>query len=236
MTQKPGCAEGERLIAFLYDEADAGARARMAAHLATCASCRAELDALAATRQELAAWAPPDVALDFQLPASAGTGPLLEGTGGAAPDGASGAPAAPRRWWTQPLPAWAQMAAALAIFVAGLAAGSFRERPPADIATLVATPRAVDRPEVSALETRLRALEARALPAAAMLPMDEATRAAIVRQVRMDLEQGQPWNPAVREVLLTMTNQFQSDLERFERKHFGFEPAGPALTATALGQ
>ena len=86
----------------------------MAAHLDACAVCAGEVAALTATRRDLAGWAPPDIALGFQITRTV----------------ASDAPPAParvlrpERWWSRPLPAWAQAAAALLVFGAGLAIGA----------------------------------------------------------------------------------------------------------------
>ena len=107
----------EQLVSYLYDECDAGARARVAAHLSACASCADEIAALTATRQHLADWAPPDVALGFQI-----TRPSVAAEESATP----AAVLRPARWWSRPLPAWAQAAAAVLIFGAGLAVGSGR--------------------------------------------------------------------------------------------------------------
>ena len=107
---------GERLIAYLYDEADAGERALIDAHLRVCAVCAEELAGLGATRTHLAEWAPPDVALGFQIstPITADEVP------------ATATVLRPARWWQQPTPAWAQIAAASLIFAAGLSLGQWR--------------------------------------------------------------------------------------------------------------
>jgi hypothetical protein len=54
------CARSEeRLAALLYEDGDPKELAETRAHLATCATCRAEFEELASTRELLAAW--PDV-------------------------------------------------------------------------------------------------------------------------------------------------------------------------------
>jgi hypothetical protein len=131
------CTDKAGLIGFLYDDCEPGERDRLAAHVADCPECTAELAALSATRDQLAAWVPPAFAeatagkpwaLGFQIdPAQMGeplkAGPFSTVDGGkmdagrAAPD-----PAPP--WWKQPLPAWAQAAAAVLIFAAGVGFGS----------------------------------------------------------------------------------------------------------------
>ena len=66
------CDDKPLLVAFLYDECEAAERDRIQAHLATCAGCRTELDALRAVRGRLAEWAPPEPAPDFRVvPAAA---------------------------------------------------------------------------------------------------------------------------------------------------------------------
>jgi anti-sigma factor RsiW len=49
----------------LYGEADAAARARVEAHLAGCAACRAEMAALGAVRRDLRAWTLPSARPSF---------------------------------------------------------------------------------------------------------------------------------------------------------------------------
>ena len=105
------CGDHEGLVAFVYGECDPPEHEAVAAHVAVCASCREEADSLRSTRAALAAWTPPDVSLGFQIsPADSERveAPVLR----------------PAAWWRQPLPAWAQAAAAAAIFAAGLAAGN----------------------------------------------------------------------------------------------------------------
>jgi hypothetical protein len=129
----------ESLVSYLYDECEPAERLQVAAHLDQCAACAEEVSALGATREHLAGWAPPDIALGFRVSRPRAAGP---------------APAAilrPERWWSRPLPAWAQAAAALAIFGAGLAVGvaggpggsGEANGPPAASAPAVAVSRAV---------------------------------------------------------------------------------------------
>ncbi|HVB38326.1 MAG TPA: zf-HC2 domain-containing protein, partial [Vicinamibacterales bacterium] len=60
MTQHDSVHDREQLIAYLYDESDADERARMETHLAGCAACRDEHDALQGVRRQLTQWAPPE--------------------------------------------------------------------------------------------------------------------------------------------------------------------------------
>ena len=101
MNQMPCGYAGDRdetLIAYLYDDIDAAARAEFDAHLATCERCRTELTALGGVRSTLARWNPPELT-------------SLMGD----------AHSARRSAWWREIPAWAQVAAAL-LFL-GVAAG-----------------------------------------------------------------------------------------------------------------
>jgi hypothetical protein len=116
------CGDSAALVAYLYDECAPDERALIAAHLKGCAACSSEIDSLRATRRTLAVWTPPELALGFRItrenePRSA---KVLE----------------PRiAWWRAPLPAWAQAAAAVAIFAAGLSVGTIRNTTPEQTAT-----------------------------------------------------------------------------------------------------
>jgi anti-sigma factor RsiW len=92
----------EALVAYLYDDGQAGGRTLFENHLAACADCRHELAALRGVRAQLARWAPPEPA--FSVIAD-----------GARPGRHSAA-----QWWRE-IPAWAQVAAAL-LFL-GVSAG-----------------------------------------------------------------------------------------------------------------
>jgi hypothetical protein len=102
MNQPFNCEDKELLIACLYDEAEPADRARVEAHLSTCAACREEVAGLRSVRTTLAEWAPATRALGFRL---VQTDPAHDVS---------------RRWWW-PLPVWAQAAAA--VLVVGVAAG-----------------------------------------------------------------------------------------------------------------
>jgi Putative zinc-finger len=70
MTMPERCDDSrmkEALVALLYDELDAGGRADIEAHLASCAACRQEASALRALRLELPAWTPPERELGFAI-------------------------------------------------------------------------------------------------------------------------------------------------------------------------
>lgn len=114
MNDKVYCGNEDALIDFLYDECAPGEREAIAAHVARCVSCAEEIQSLRLTRSRLTTWAPPGASLGFRI----------------TPDVRSAGPPAvltSPRWWRQPLPAWAQMAAAVVIFAAGLTVGASRE-------------------------------------------------------------------------------------------------------------
>ena len=66
MTHDSGCTFGDRrddvLVAFLYNEIDSHDRVAFERHLAVCAPCRLEIEALSDVRHDLAEWAAPDIA------------------------------------------------------------------------------------------------------------------------------------------------------------------------------
>ncbi len=166
------CGDSGALVAYLYDECSPGEHAVIAAHISGCVTCASEIDALSATRRTLASWKPPDLALGFQITRS---------------DVAAKEPARvlePKiAWWRAPLPAWAQAAAALVIFAAGLSVGTLRTGSAPQTATTQpsatapadarATAPSASRDDLARLEQRLRTEFARlsstpnATPAAA---------------------------------------------------------------------
>ena len=184
------CGDSVALVAYLYDECEPGEQELIAAHVKRCATCAGEIDALRATRQTLAAWTPPDLALGFRIERDADVprAKVLE----------------PKiAWWRAPLPAWAQAAAALVIFGAGLATGIARnesvpQTPAAQTAAAVpaetrpvATP-SVSRDELAQLEQRIRAEFSQ--PRSTPTPTAVTTRgsdAALVQQVRTLIEQSE---------------------------------------------
>jgi hypothetical protein len=158
------CGDNGALVAYLYDECDPGERAAIAAHLAVCSTCAAEVATLGATRQQLSAWAPPEAQLDFRL--TAGVSPAA-------------------RWWSNPLPAWAQLAAAVVIFAFGIALGTVFTRTPAWATTpSPANDLAIAQTELKRLDQRVRNIESKSpVPVA----MDDATREAMATFVRQEI-------------------------------------------------
>jgi anti-sigma factor ChrR (cupin superfamily) len=104
------------LIAYLYDDLEAGERVAFESHLGTCARCRTELAAFGGVRRQVAHWTPPDFAAVSRRAADVGRQmPAVQSLQADPPSAA----ARERRWRT--VPAWAQAAAA--ILVLGVAAG-----------------------------------------------------------------------------------------------------------------
>ena len=110
------CDDKSLLMAYLYRECDDAECRSVEEHVADCADCAAELDALRGVRIALREWAPPEQALGFRIVREA--------------DPAAVAPSAgpPREGrtahWFLPrvpvrLPAWAQAAAAVLVLAAG---------------------------------------------------------------------------------------------------------------------
>ena len=195
MTDTFQCGDSASLVAYLYDECEPGEQEQIAAHLKRCATCASEVGALSATRQTLASWAPPDLALGFQITRH---------------DVSPIAPPAPAKvlepkiaWWRAPLPAWAQAAAALVIFAAGLSVGQARlttapeQTPPASQAAAVTAAPAVTTPvstvsrdELAQLEQRLKAEFGQLRSTATATPVvARGSDDALLQQVKTLIEQ-----------------------------------------------
>ena len=234
MTVEFKCGDPAGLAGYLYDECDAAERAAIEAHLAVCPGCASELTALGATRTALASWAPPDAKLGFTITSTdegsdRHRGPLFDS-----------AQRRPVQWWNHPLPAWAQAAAAMLIFAAGLVAGMRANgMAPARVPTAASAPPAVSSSTVSAndladVERRLRA-EMSAIRAVARPGAEQANRGqtstarqpqasddAVLQRVRALLaqsEERQQRELAVRlaQVLRDVDTQRRVDLMRIEQ-------------------
>jgi len=171
----PMCDDREKLIAYLYDEADASERRQVESHLTGCAECREELRSLRNVRQDLLAWDVPDHGSVWKPFAT----PVITP-------------------WYRQVPAWGLAAAATLVFGIGLA-GGFAARAlasgpvaiqaqvqpqPAPVAvpqTAAATPE-----QVEALEARLAAIERSALsrPAVQTVSSMSLTRADVEQLLR----------------------------------------------------
>ena len=110
------CGDNSALVAYMYDECEPGERDVIASHVALCVACAAELAALESTRVQLTAWAPPETDLGFVLTRPAAVTPEV----------ATEAIQPRASWFARPMPAWAQVAAAVAIFGTGLSLGVMR--------------------------------------------------------------------------------------------------------------
>jgi anti-sigma factor RsiW len=165
------CGDADALITYLYGESTEEERERIEAHLVQCATCAEEVATLGATREQLAAWTPPDRALGFQLTQTAvdrSAGRTVLPFDAAQTSSTAPAPPKPSRWWHEPLPAWAQLAAAVAIFASGLAMGAARHpaaalpsavtvsAPAATPTRTAATSATVSRQDLAQVEARLR--------------------------------------------------------------------------------
>jgi hypothetical protein len=216
------CGDPAGLAGYLYDECDAGERAAVDAHLAVCPTCAEELIALGATRTALASWTPPDMALDFRIisPREAADGDVAQGT-----------VLRPARWWHRPMPAWAQVAAALLIFAGGAALGMRTAGLPAVAPAAAVEPRAssaaatpsISARDLAALEQRLRA-EMNALRTASTaqgphIPSNEAAVLQRVRTLLAESEERQQRELAFRltQVMRDVDSQRRMDLSRIEQ-------------------
>jgi anti-sigma factor RsiW len=222
------CGNHEGLVGYMYDECDPGERAAIDAHLVICAACAAELAALQSTRIQLASWSPPEADLGFAISRPQASGPR---------------PQRAEAWFGRPLPVWAQAAAAIVIFAAGLslgiARGTMRDVPSSVVATAPAGPAGAENVTASsldALERRLRGEIAQLRPAAATAaaaappstvarggPSDvEGQLLARVRALIDESEQRQQRELALRTAQLVrdFDSQRRVDLEQIQR-NFG---------------
>jgi hypothetical protein len=184
------CGDSAALVGYLYDECAPAEHAVIAAHIKGCASCASEIDALNATRRTLASWTPPELALGFRITKDDEPRPakVLE----------------PKiAWWRAPMPAWAQAAAAVVIFGAGLSVGAVRGAAPppaapapqtASSAPVAAQPAAsiVSRDELAQLEQRMRTELTQLRSANTETPVAaRGSDDALIQQVRTLIEQSE---------------------------------------------
>ena len=155
MSEAFTCGDHGTLVSYLYDECTPAERRAIAAHLVICGACAEELIALGGTREQLAVWTPPDAQLGFRIGQEHSKSNVLR----------------PARWWRQPMPAWAQAAAAIVIFTTGMMMGALRgvmqpaggefHGPPVTrsntpVAANTASAAPITRADLVALEQRLR--------------------------------------------------------------------------------
>lgn len=229
MSLNVDCENHEALVDYLYDECGPEQRAAFAAHLAGCARCAAEADALRETRGLLAEWMPPSVPLGFRVvSAAAGAAPDLSAADVASGFSRKDTVLRPARWWNRSLPAWAQAAAAVLIFAAGLGLGALRgSSAPPDLRTPGPSDGAASVADLAALEQRLRAemqeglQQARAVePAPASAPvMTSSVTLQQVRNLIAESEQRQQRELTLRtaEVIRDFDTQRRGDLARIQQ-------------------
>jgi hypothetical protein len=210
MSETFQCGDNAALVGYLYGECEPAERRAIEMHLAVCGACAAEVAALSSTRLQLSSWAPPEAELGFRVVSAAASENVIR----------------PARWWTQPLPAWAQAAAAVVIFGAGLWLGVAQGTAPSSeqaVATQAETvssaPAAaantVSAEDLAALERRLRGEIAQMRVAApAHATGSQASDTELLARVRALLEESEQRQQ--RELALRMT-QVMRDVETQRR-------------------
>jgi hypothetical protein len=214
MTETFQCGDPGALVAFLYDECEPGKRELIAAHITRCVSCANEISTLGATRRTLAAWRPPDVELGFQITRAQNIAPATVLTPKIA-------------WWRQPLPAWAQAAAAVVIFAAGLSIGFSRNAGPSADRALTSTPSSptaatVSRDDLAQLEQRLKTEMAQMRTVSTVSTAPASARSgddALMQQVATLMRQGEEQQN--RELTLRLVD-LESKLEAQRREDIAF--------------
>jgi hypothetical protein len=222
MSETFQCGDNAALVGYLYDECEAAERRAIEAHLARCPACAAEVAALGSTRLQLSSWAPPETELGFAIVRAQASGLRPETEARVLWPGA---------WWRQPLPAWAQAAAAIVLFGAGLWLGVLQggqgqdEQPAATVAAAppstalgagaAAPVSTVSAQDLAALESRLRGEIAQIRTAAAApVAQGQPSDAAVLARVRALLDESEQRQQ--RELALRVT-QVMRDFETQRR-------------------
>lgn len=214
MSQMFTCGDHGALVSYLYDECEPNERRLISAHVAVCSGCAEELTSLSATREQLAMWSPPDAQLGFRVVSDAPPSNVLR----------------PPRWWRQPMPAWAQAAAAALIFATGVTLGALRgatapaasaTAQPGTLAPAAVTTAGVTQGDLAALERRLRGemSQLRLARGPAITGSGDAQILERVRAMIQDSEQRQERELALRtsDVVRDFDAQRRDDLARIER-------------------
>lgn len=222
------CGDGEALMTYVYGESSPPERNAIAAHVARCVACADEVAAIGSTREQLAAWTPPVQPLGFQIPRREQLTANFESV--ATPSGTAATIIRPAAWWNRPLPAWAQMAAAIVIFASGLAVGTARTGSPAAAGARTApavaavpssvTHPAVTREDLARVEERLHgeiaevrtAAPAAAEPTTAMMQRVNQLIAASEQRQQRELE----FRTA--QIVRDFSNRRQIDLANIEQR------------------
>jgi hypothetical protein len=220
MSETFTCGDHGALVSYLYDECTLAERRAIAAHLVVCSACGEELIALGGTREQLAMWTPPDAQLGFRI----------------APETSKSNVLRPARWWRQPMPAWAQAAAAVVVFATGMMLGAVRgvtqpgnsglqtaatARSNTTVTATAANATPITRADLVALEQRLRS-EMSQTRATSQNVIASPADARILERVRVmidDSEQRQRRELALRsaELVRDFDAQRNVDLARIER-------------------
>ena len=207
----------DALLDYLYDEGDPAERLKIAKHLQECASCSVAVLEFQTVRGMLGEWNPPSSQLGFRIvrdPAPTATKP----------------PSRPERWWaSRPgwaahAPSWAQAAAAVLLFAAGMAASLVRveyhdgsltlgPRPVAEANSAPPDRWIVLPPESSATASNLVATSAGAGPAVPTPTNDESVDQ-LLQRVRTMIEQSEARQQ--RELALRLT-QVANEVETQHR-------------------
>jgi hypothetical protein len=201
------CEDHAALVGFLYDDCEADERARIRAHLAVCAQCAEELESLSMTREQLSAWTPPDAQLGFRVN----------------PVGVS--PARHAAWWSRPLPAWAQLAAAVVIFAAGSLAGLMAGSTSVTMVSAPPSPGAqAANVALTRIERRLDALEFKQAPdRQTLVRYDNSSREGVLQQVNQLIAESEQRNQqqislVAMQVLRDSSNDTKEQLKLAEQK------------------
>jgi len=229
MSETFQCGDNGTLVGYLYDECDAGERVAVAAHIAVCAACAAELAALGSAREQLAAWTPPEAKLGFVI---------TQRQSDELPRLASETRPRPAPWFARPLPVWAQVAAAGLVFGVGLSLGIARGTSQMGTAASVIPPVTTTRTdsavafvpaaELTALERRLKDEIAairtanRGASQPAVASPSDAQLMARVRALIEESEQRQQRELAIRttQIVRDFDSQRRVDLAQIQR-NFG---------------
>ena len=215
MSEMFTCGEHAALVSYLYDECEPQQRRAISAHIAMCSACAEEVAGLAATREHLALWSPPDAQLGFKIVSED-----VDRSGGA------NTVLRPARWWRQPMPAWGQAAAAVLIFATGVTLGVLRTVGAPRTSTVAANAsKPVTTADLAALEQRLRGEMSQASATSATVTSNapvsagDAQLIARVRQMIDDSEQRQQRELALRsaELVRDFDAQRSDDMVRIER-------------------
>lgn len=198
MSENFQCGDSGPLVAYLYDECAADERRAIEAHLAVCAACAAEAAALRSTRLQLASWTPPEAELGFQIVRARAAGFEPRADAGGLPPGA---------WWRQPLPAWAQAAAAVLLFGTGLWLGVAQGVGGGTVA-----------PQAAPSAAALASAPVAATPAASAVSIDDL--AALERRLRGEMAQmrAAAETPADRRLLTEVRSMIHESEQRQQRE------------------